>query len=78
MAKVMVSIPDELLEHIDAEAARRGISRSSLLQLAAKQMIGLGPPNREEIIAALEEISSQFEGPFDAVEQIRRDRQRDG
>jgi metal-responsive CopG/Arc/MetJ family transcriptional regulator len=78
MAKVMVSIPDELLEHIDAEAGRRGISRSSFLQQAAHQVIGLGPPNREEIIAGLEELSEHWTGPTDVVAQIRRDRQRNG
>jgi len=32
MAKVMVSLPDELLGSLDAEAARRGTSRSGLLR----------------------------------------------
>jgi len=36
MAKVMVSIPDNLLKHIDAEAQRRGVSRSGFLQEAAR------------------------------------------
>jgi metal-responsive CopG/Arc/MetJ family transcriptional regulator len=78
MAKVMVSIPDDLLGHIDAEAARRGVSRSGFLQEAARQRIGLGPVNRDEVIADLEEISNHWTGPFDVVAQIRRDRQRNG
>jgi predicted transcriptional regulator len=77
MAKVMVSVPDALLKHIDAEAKRRGTSRSAFLQQAARQEIGLGPPDRDEIMARLDEISSEFTGPFDAVAEIRRDRQRD-
>lgn len=32
MAKVMVSLPDELLGSLDAEAARRGTTRSGLLR----------------------------------------------
>lgn len=32
MAKVMISLPDELLEQVDSEAKRRHTSRSGLLQ----------------------------------------------
>lgn len=32
MAKVMVSLPDELLAAVDAEATRRGTTRSGLLR----------------------------------------------
>lgn len=32
MAKVLVSLPDDLLGSLDAEAARRNISRSGLLR----------------------------------------------
>ncbi|MFP5346044.1 MAG: ribbon-helix-helix protein, CopG family [Actinomycetes bacterium] len=32
MAKVMVSLPDELLGSLDAEAARRNTTRSALLR----------------------------------------------
>ncbi len=35
MAKVMISLPDEDLARIDAEAARRGTSRSGLMREAA-------------------------------------------
>jgi len=34
MAKVMISIPDELLARVDAEAKRRMTTRSGLLALA--------------------------------------------
>jgi metal-responsive CopG/Arc/MetJ family transcriptional regulator len=36
MAKVMVSLPDELLAELDAEAARRGTTRSALLRAFAQ------------------------------------------
>jgi metal-responsive CopG/Arc/MetJ family transcriptional regulator len=32
MAKVMVSMPDELLSEVDAEAGRRGSTRSAVLR----------------------------------------------
>lgn len=32
MAKVMVSMPDDLLDEVDAEAARLGTSRSAVLR----------------------------------------------
>lgn len=32
MAKVMISLPDELLADLDSEAARRGTTRSGLLR----------------------------------------------
>ena len=37
MAKVMVSLPDELLRALDAEAGRRGLTRSGLLRDLAEQ-----------------------------------------
>jgi hypothetical protein len=78
MAKVMVSIPDDLLAEIDSEAIRQGTSRSALLQKAARLEIGLGPAKREEVLAKLDQISAQLTGPVDVVAEVRRDRQRDG
>ncbi|MGH3698222.1 MAG: ribbon-helix-helix protein, CopG family [Pseudonocardiaceae bacterium] len=37
MAKVMVSLPDDVLERVDEEARRRSTSRSALLTLAARR-----------------------------------------
>ena len=42
MAKVMVSLPDELLDAVDAEAARRGTTRSGLLR-ATTPFAGAAP-----------------------------------
>jgi metal-responsive CopG/Arc/MetJ family transcriptional regulator len=43
MAKVMVSLPDDLLARLDDQARRRGTSRSGLLrelaELAARQLL---------------------------------------
>jgi metal-responsive CopG/Arc/MetJ family transcriptional regulator len=39
MAKVMVSLPDDLLRAIDEEAVRRGTSRSGLLRELAEEVV---------------------------------------
>jgi metal-responsive CopG/Arc/MetJ family transcriptional regulator len=39
MAKVMVSIPDDLLADIDRRARQRGTTRSGLLQDAARDLL---------------------------------------
>lgn len=41
MAKVMISLPDDLLGALDAEAKRRHTSRSAILQSGARREIGL-------------------------------------
>jgi metal-responsive CopG/Arc/MetJ family transcriptional regulator len=46
VAKVMVSLPDELLARVDAEAERRGTTRSAVM--------------REYAAAALDQRSSQL------------------
>lgn len=76
MAKVMVSIPDELLVEIDAEAARRSTSRSALLAAAARRE--LSRPRSAEMMAIIEESRRRFEraGPFDSADLIRAERDR--
>lgn len=44
MAKVMVSLPDDLLQQVDAEARRRSTSRSALLALAARRELDRRDP----------------------------------
>lgn len=39
MAKVMVSLPDDLLRALDAEAVRRGTTRSGLLRVLAQDSL---------------------------------------
>lgn len=39
MAKVMVSLPDDLLLAVDAEASRRGMTRSGLLRDLAEESL---------------------------------------
>ena len=74
-AKVMVSIPGELLERIDREADERGTTRSGFLQEAAQRELGWPDPLRIDAAldrgrAALGEV-----GSFEAVELIRTERE---
>lgn len=78
MAKVMVSIPDDLLGALDAEAHRQGTSRSALLQRGARRELGLLRRERHALLTDLEELSSAWGGPVDAAALVRVERQRNG
>ena len=74
MAKVMISLPDEVLARLDAEARRRGTSRSALLKEAALRE--LGRPDQRALDAAVTRSRARFEraGRFDAAALVRADR----
>jgi hypothetical protein len=74
MAKVMVSLPDDVLARIDDEAERRGTTRSALLREAALRE--LGRPDPMTLEAAVERSRSRFAdaGRFDAAALIRAER----
>jgi len=76
MSKVMVSFPEELLSQIDREAARRSLTRSALLALAAQREIAR--PDPDAVAAAIARSEGRFRsaGAFDAAELVRRDRDR--
>jgi len=46
MAKVMVSLPDDLLRAVDVEATRRGTTRSGLLRELAEESLRRGSVRR--------------------------------
>jgi hypothetical protein len=46
MAKVMISVPDDLLARVDAEAARRGTTRSGLIQATLGSELERRDPER--------------------------------
>jgi len=73
--KVMVSIPDDLLGRIDADAKERGQSRSAFLQEAARTR--LGEPNAKALAAmeAIKGVIVGVRGPT-AAEAVRQDRDR--
>ncbi len=78
MAKVMVSLPDDLLGALDAEARRRKMSRSALLQAGARREIGLLRRERGAVLSDLDALSGKWKGAVDAAALIRADRLRDG
>jgi hypothetical protein len=78
MAKVMVSLPDELLGALDAEAQRRGTSRSALLQQGARHEIGLLQRERSAVLSDLDHLSDAWAGPVNAAALVRAERLRNG
>jgi hypothetical protein len=79
VAKVMISIPDDLLERIDARAKASGDTRSGLLQrLAERELEEDERRRREEARRLMEKIEGTFtedEPHFDAAQLIREDRE---
>lgn len=74
MSKVMVSLADDLLAEIDAEAERRSTSRSALLATAARRE--LARRDNALVAAAIERSEQRFRksGAFEAAELVRADR----
>lgn len=74
MAKVLISIPDELLERVDREAKRRGATRSAFLQEAAQRELGW--PDPVMVDRALERGRAALDGvgAFESSELIRTER----
>ena len=54
MAKVMVSIPDDLLKAIDIEAGRRGTTRSGLVRELAEEALQRRSIQRAERMASID------------------------
>lgn len=74
----MVSIPDDLLGALDAEASRRRTTRSALLQAAARRELELLRRERAAVLSDLDELSRAWRGPIDAAALVRAERARDG
>lgn len=74
MVKVLISMPDELLERVDREAERRGVTRSGFLQGAAQRELGW--PDPVAFDAALERGRAALDGlgAFESTELMRGDR----
>lgn len=74
MAKVMVSLAQDLLTAVDHEAKRRATTRSALLALAARRELARRDP--EEVAAAIARSEQRFEraGTFEAADLIRQAR----
>lgn len=78
MAKVMVSLPDDLLGALDAEAKRRHTSRSAILQNGARRELGLLRRERTTVLSELDRVSREWDGPLDSAALVRAERLRDG
>jgi metal-responsive CopG/Arc/MetJ family transcriptional regulator len=74
MAKVMVSIPDELLADIDRDARSRGTTRSGLLQRLAAEHLARADEARAARIDRLLATPGHHGGR--ATHEVRRDRSR--
>jgi len=74
MAKVMVSLPEDLLAELDTEAKRRSTSRSALLASAARRE--LVRRDSEQVAAAIARSERRFDdaGTFEAADLVRHDR----
>jgi metal-responsive CopG/Arc/MetJ family transcriptional regulator len=74
VAKVMISIPDDLLERVDAQAGAAGETRSGFLQRLAEEEIAAGDAERQRRIEELLEKATTSLGG-NAADLIREDRE---
>lgn len=75
MAKVMISLPDELLARVDAQANAQGSTRSATIRTLAE--VGLGERQRllAQRMVALEDEPATGHGGR-GVEELKADRDR--
>ncbi|HMI81121.1 MAG TPA: type II toxin-antitoxin system HicB family antitoxin [Solirubrobacterales bacterium] len=75
VAKVMISIPDDLLARLDGRARQIGETRSGFLQrLAERELAARGNREDEEIGHLLDSLDLDF-GGRDIAQLIREDRE---
>jgi metal-responsive CopG/Arc/MetJ family transcriptional regulator len=74
MAKVMISLPDELLERIDAQTSASGETRSGFLRRLAERDLSGGVELRRAEIKRLLDMATSPKGG-DAARLIREDRE---
>jgi len=79
VAKVMISIPDALLERLDVRARETGMSRSGLLQhLVEKDLSAAEDREQVEIEKLLDQLRALPPGEnphIDAAQMVREDRE---
>ena len=76
VAKVMISIPDKLLERLDLRAKEAGETRSGFLQRVAERELELTDRHdRDEIERLLGELQPLDFGGLTAAQLIREDRE---
>lgn len=72
----MVSLPSDLLEDLDREAARRGSSRSALLALAARRELQQLDPAEIDAALGRARTAMRAAGAFEAADLLRAERER--
>ena len=76
VAKVMISIPDQLLERLDIRAKAAGETRSGFLQRVTERELELTERHdREEIERLLGDLRTLDFGGVSAAQLIREDRE---
>ncbi len=76
MSKVMVSLPEELVQELDQEARRRSVSRSALLAAAARRELARKDPGAVADAIARSEQRFRLAGAFDSAALVRQERGR--
>jgi metal-responsive CopG/Arc/MetJ family transcriptional regulator len=77
MAKVMISLPDELLAALDEAAQRADTTRSAFIRQAVRERLARGPVDRARRDAAVEHLRRAFsDATFNPEDFIRADRER--
>jgi Arc/MetJ-type ribon-helix-helix transcriptional regulator len=74
MAKVLISMPEDLLERVDREAHRRGTSRSELLRSAVVREIGWPDPAALDRALQRGRKALESSGPFESEHVVRSGR----
>ena len=74
MTKVLITVPDKLLQRIEREAKARRLTRSRFMEEAARRE--LGSPASDVVQAALERSRQALAGvgEFESSDLVRRDR----
>jgi metal-responsive CopG/Arc/MetJ family transcriptional regulator len=72
MAKVMVSLPDDLLKAVDIEAERRGTTRSGLLRELAEETLRRRTTYRVERMAEIDVLDGPITGHHGGVAELVR------
>ncbi|MBJ7608570.1 MAG: ribbon-helix-helix protein, CopG family [Candidatus Dormibacteraeota bacterium] len=70
MAKVMVSLPDDLLHAVDVEARRRGTTRSGLLRELAEETLLRRSLRRQTRMRAIDGLEGQVSGHGGGVAEL--------
>jgi predicted transcriptional regulator len=75
VAKVLISMPSDLLADIDREAEARGMSRSAFLRRAVTHELGWRDPEEIEAALAMGRAALADLGPFDSAELLAEEKQ---